>query len=212
MMHEGTAAVRSAQGSSPAWPSSLRCGRRCKQDEQGSCLGQLMAVAGSTEHLSEDVIVDNMIAAAFGNASAGPTAAKLLCHLAAGLATAAPDSWVERLHAELTSQGQAPQKLPVTDAGALTPQSSPGPGHAHKTRKLLVSPGVREACATMHAPLHRRLWSACSGAGGAAHHACCASTVPAGAGRYQTRRPPHPPGACCMHSAWVTSRQCQTPG
>ncbi len=36
------------------------------------------------ERLTEAQVIDNIIAAAFGNASAGPTAAKALQHLAAG--------------------------------------------------------------------------------------------------------------------------------
>lgn len=36
------------------------------------------------ERLTEAQIIDNVIAAAFGNASAGPTAAKAFQHVAAG--------------------------------------------------------------------------------------------------------------------------------
>ena len=77
-------------------------------------MGQLLAAAGSREDLSDDVIVDNIIAAAFGNASAGPTAAKLLQHLSAA---DRQEDW-ERLRAELASQGEDPmQKLPISNAG-----------------------------------------------------------------------------------------------
>jgi hypothetical protein len=44
------------------------------------CLANMMA----DERLTEAQIIDNVIAAAFGNASAGPTAAKAFQHLAAG--------------------------------------------------------------------------------------------------------------------------------
>lgn len=44
------------------------------------CLANMMA----DERLTETQIIDNVIAAAFGNASAGPTAAKAFQHLAAG--------------------------------------------------------------------------------------------------------------------------------
>ena len=66
------------------------------------------------------MIVDNIIAAAFGNASEGPTAAKVLQHLSAGAGTPVR----EALQAELQSAGEGPldaaalQQLPFASAGA----------------------------------------------------------------------------------------------
>lgn len=50
------------------------------QGLRGCCLANMMA----QEQLTGGQVIDNVIAAAFGNASAGPTAAKAFQHLAAG--------------------------------------------------------------------------------------------------------------------------------
>ena len=55
----------------------------CMQGGSKCCLASMMA----GEQLTESQIIDNVIAAAFGNASAGPSAAKAFQHLAAGCAT-----------------------------------------------------------------------------------------------------------------------------
>lgn len=66
------------------------------------------------------MIIDNIIAAAFGNASAGPTAVKVLQHLSAGAGAPARQA----LQAELRSLGEGPleaamlQQLPFATAGA----------------------------------------------------------------------------------------------
>jgi hypothetical protein len=100
------------------------------QESQASCLGQLLSIASSSEDLSDDVITDNMVAAAFGNASAGPTAAKLLQHLSASDTTLR-----ERLRNELALQGGEPApRLLFTGAGAglcLAQSKSPRCNHAY---------------------------------------------------------------------------------
>lgn len=50
------------------------------QGSRRCCLANMMA----EKQLTDAQIIDNVIAAAFGNASAGPTAAKALQHLATG--------------------------------------------------------------------------------------------------------------------------------
>ena len=63
------------------WPhSAQKEHRECLQGVGSSCLAHMMA---QEPHTGAQVI-DNVIAAAFGNASAGPTAAKCFQHLAAG--------------------------------------------------------------------------------------------------------------------------------
>ena len=57
---------------------SMACGN--VQGSRKCCLANMMA----EKQLTDAQIVDNVIAAAFGNASAGPTAAKVLQHLATG--------------------------------------------------------------------------------------------------------------------------------
>ena len=50
------------------------------QGLESCCLANMVAL----EQLTDAQVIDNVIAAAFGNASAGPTAAKAFQHLAAG--------------------------------------------------------------------------------------------------------------------------------
>ena len=54
--------------------------RSCSQGLSNCCLASMLA----QEQLTEAQVIDNVIAAAFGNASAGPTAAKAFQHLATG--------------------------------------------------------------------------------------------------------------------------------
>lgn len=60
--------------------AACRCSAACMQGASRCCLASMMAEG----RLTEAQIIDNVIAAAFGNASAGPTAAKAFQHLAAG--------------------------------------------------------------------------------------------------------------------------------
>lgn len=57
---------------------SMPCGN--VQGSRKCCLANMMA----EKQLTDAQIIDNVIAAAFGNASAGPTAAKALQYLATG--------------------------------------------------------------------------------------------------------------------------------
>ena len=53
---------------------------RCSQGLRKCCLANMLG----QKQLTDAQVIDNIIAAAFGNASAGPTAAKAFQHLAAG--------------------------------------------------------------------------------------------------------------------------------
>lgn len=76
--------------------------------------------------LSREALLDNVVAAAFGNASAGPTAAKVFQHLS----SRGGASHRERIAAEVAALGSGQlstpdlDKLPYTDAGV---SHSPSP-------------------------------------------------------------------------------------
>ena len=75
------------------------------------------------EQLADDQVIDNIIAAAFGNASAGPTAAKAFQHLAAGDPPQLGSNSGPCLHVAHPADRHTPEAISIRDGVRVISQT-----------------------------------------------------------------------------------------